>query len=152
MNKKLILTVSALAMASMFALSAFADDGNHATTSPNPRHTPTPVDITCVQTAVNTRETTLDTGFDTLTASIKSAYTARKAALNTAWGMSDAKARRASIRIAFSDFRTNTRKARQAWTTTRIAAWNQFSTARRACPGGNAASAPEENRGADASI
>ena len=90
-------------------------------------------DIACVQTAVDARESAIDTAWGTFTKSMTSAYAARKSALHYAWSLTDAKARKDAIRGAWKAFKKATKAARKQWMSDRKAAWEVFKTAKKSC-------------------
>ena len=91
------------------------------------------VDIACVQKAVDTRESAIDTAFGTFSTSISAALTARKSALHAAWGLTDAKERRAARKKAWSDFRSASRAAHKVLKDARHNSWSAFEKAAKAC-------------------
>jgi hypothetical protein len=84
--------------------------------------------LTCMQTAVDTRETALMTAFDSFNADVKSALTDRKAALNAAWAMSEGTARSAAIKEAWSDWKAAKKTAHSELKKDKTAAWTTFKT------------------------
>ncbi len=90
-------------------------------------------DLACVQTAVDARETTIGTAFNTYSTAMASALSARKAALHTAWGMTDNTARRTARNAAWSTFKTASKAAHRALKASRHSAWATFRTASAAC-------------------
>ena len=105
-------------------------------------------DINCVKTAVDKRETAIQSTLDAFYNSVKSAFQARKTALLTAWGITDAKQRQVAIKDAWKTFTTAYKTARKTFNTARAAAWKQFATDRKACK----APATGENQGSDLSF
>jgi len=93
------------------------------------------LDVSCVQTAVVTRETTLDGGIATNNAAQTSAYLTRKNALSTAWTQTDATLRKTAIENAWSSFKTARKNAAQQWKSTRDSAWKTFKSAIKTCGG-----------------
>ena len=102
--------------------------------------------IACVAPAVATREAAIQSAFSTFSTSMTSAFTKRASDLATAWTLTDKIARDAAIRTAHSTFRDSSSTAKKTYNTGRQAAWQQFSTARKACK----APATGENISADA--
>lgn len=90
-------------------------------------------DITCVQNAVEKRETALIGGVDTLSTSLKAALTTRKDALKASWAITDAKERRAARKAAWDNYRTGAKNAHTALKTTRKSAWDTFETEMKSC-------------------
>lgn len=91
------------------------------------------LDLPCMVTAVDKRDTAVIAAWDTFSTSYKAALVARRDALKTAWNDTNKNTRRASVRNAWKAFR-NTKKS--TWRTRRSAigaAWRQFNADRRAC-------------------
>lgn len=101
----------------------------NATTAPSTKVE----NIACVKTAVDKRETAVQTAFDTFSASAKSALQARKSELLTAWDIVDRIQRRTAINSAWNKFRTAQKEAKKVFNQSRLSAWNQFTTDRKAC-------------------
>ena len=95
------------------------------------------VDIACVKTAMDARETALMAGWATFNTSITSAYTMRKAALDAAWVMTDANARKTAIKAAWDAFKKSKQAAAKQWRTDQKAAWLAFRTATKTCKAGD---------------
>lgn len=94
---------------------------------------PQPFDPTCIQNAIEKRDTAIIVAFDKFSAAIKSALGIRKDALKAAWAKPTAKERRAAVREVWNAYKKSTREAGAAAKTERRAAWNQFRTDRIAC-------------------
>jgi hypothetical protein len=98
--------------------------------TPTPAPTPKPaMDIACVQKAVDAREGALGDAFTAFSGAESHALAGRKSALNTAWGLTDAKARRTAREGAWAEFRAGNKAAYTALRTSRRAAWSTFKTA-----------------------
>ena len=109
-----------------FALPALADTP------------PTPAQVACVGSAVNTRETALGTAISALTSSVNSAYTARAAALKQAYALTTGNsAIKKAVSGAWSVFSKTLKTARRAWKDSRNAAWTQYGQAVQACKASN---------------
>ena len=92
------------------------------------------VNLTCMQTAVGVREDALATAFKGFSDDVMAALAARKAALNTAWGMSDGMARKAAIKSAWTAWKTAKKAAHTELKTDRKKAWDTFkTTAKNTC-------------------
>ena len=91
------------------------------------------LDVSCIQAAVITRETSLDGGIATNNAAQTSAYLTRKNALSAAWTQTDATLRKTAIENAWSSFKTAKKSAAQQWKTTRDSAWKTFKIAIKTC-------------------
>jgi hypothetical protein len=125
---------SMMVSVSMLALSAapaFAETTATVTAAPV-RKT---VDLACMVAAVDAREVALQTAFTTFGTAQTAALTTRASALHTAWGMTDAKARRTALKTAWNTYRTSHRAAVSAHRTAHNSAWSAFRTAAKTCKG-----------------
>ncbi len=89
--------------------------------------------IACVAPAVATREAAIQSAFSTFSTSMSSAFTKRASDLATAWTLADKTARDTAIKSAHSVFKESSSTAKKTYNTARQSAWQQFSTARKAC-------------------
>lgn len=94
-----------------------------------------PIDIACVQKAVDQREDALIAGWAAFHTSMSGAYATRKAALHDAWGKSDPKERKAAVKTAWETFKKAAKDAHKTWKGTRKSAWKMFRSAVKACRG-----------------
>lgn len=109
-----------------------------------------PVDVACVQTAIEKRENSILTAYDTQYTAIKAALIVRKDALKNAWTLTDQKTRREAIKAVWSTFKT-TKEARKAFHSARESAWKQFSAESKKC--GKTVSADETgSKGSDSHL
>jgi hypothetical protein len=94
----------------------------------------TSVKITCVETAVATREAALDAAITAQTSALNAAYTVRARELAGAYSnITTAKAVQAGTKVSWADFSKSVKSAAAAWRTSRNAAWSAFRTAAKAC-------------------
>jgi hypothetical protein len=92
------------------------------------------VDLTCMQTAVDARESALTTAFGTFHDAVDTALTARKTALHDAWGLTDKTARLAAIKSARETFKKSHESALKTLKKSRVTAWESFkTTAKKTC-------------------
>lgn len=146
MNKKFLL--GAVMLTSLIASPVFAEtSGTTTTTMPETPKVKVAVDYSCVQTAVDVRETTIATAFTAFSTAESAALAARKSALHDAWGMTSAKERSAARNKAWSDFKTVNRAAFKALRTANKDAWGAFKTASKSCHAPVAESHGEEGVG-----
>ena len=94
---------------------------------------PSAATISCVAGAVNAREQALDTGIGVYTQAVNSAYSARAAALKTAWAGTTTSQINAAVRVAWTQFKAAMKTASSTWKGTRQGAWRQFANAAKAC-------------------
>lgn len=130
----LLLLVTALAIGG--ALVAYAEDNTSATTNA----TTTPpilgskkLDLACMRSAIEKRETALVVALDVFASSTKAAWQVRKDALLTAWQIEKIRDRALAIAKAHKDFQRAKIAAKNAYNKTRVAVWRQFTTERKAC-------------------
>lgn len=86
----------------------------------------TSVDATCMQTAVDTRESSLSTAWDSFSTSVKSALATRKTSLHDAWGLSDVTARNTALKNAWKTWKDSAKVNHKKLMTDRKAAWEAF--------------------------
>lgn len=116
MNKKLLVSVSAVALSLAVVVPTFA-----ATVT-----TTTSIDLACVRNAVEKRENAVLSANDSLYNSTRAALTKRKGALMTAWNITDGKARRAERKTAWDTFKNEKSEATKKYRENIDAAWGQF--------------------------
>lgn len=108
------------------------------------------LDLACVASAVDKRDTAVDNAWNTYSAAISSALTTRRDALKAAWVLTDVTARRTAVKAAWTSYSAAHRTAWNTWTAARRAAWKQFATDRKAC--GVKTSTTDEGQGQDSSL
>lgn len=90
---------------------------------------------TCMQTAVDRKNTSVRTGLDAFSATMQTALSTRKDARKAALVLSDKDARRTALKAGNSAWKTSMKSARHTLKDAKQAAWNQFGTDRKACKG-----------------
>lgn len=121
-----------LALLPMFTQYADAARGDR-TASSTPKTTKV-VNLSCIQTAVGVREDEIMAAHDGYATDHKAGLTARKTALNTAWGLTDQTARKAAIKSAWKSWKEALSDARSDLKTDKKAAWTKFKkTAKDTC-------------------
>jgi hypothetical protein len=121
------LLVTGLVMSVMICAVPFSADAQTTKTKKT-------VNKTCIQTAVDVREAAVMISFTDFNGQIVAALTERKAALNTAWGLTDTAARRVAIKKAWSDWKADRKAANTELKTEKLAAWATFKeTAKTSC-------------------
>ncbi len=128
MNIKTIGTTVAIVGLLAVAAPSFAQTGAATSTAVT-----TASKISCVGAAVHTREQSLDAAMTTFTNAESAAYSARAAALQTAYSQSTLTAVKAGVKTAWSTFSASIKSARKAWQTARNNAWTTYRTAAVAC-------------------
>jgi 3-oxoacyl-(acyl-carrier-protein) synthase len=91
------------------------------------------VNIACVQAAVAKRETSLSGAFSAFTSSVSTAYATRASALNSAWSLTDASARRMAVKGAWDAFKKSSKSARDTYRGAKKDAWKLFKTESKNC-------------------
>jgi hypothetical protein len=97
------------------------------------KSTKIPLNVSCVQDAIKTREESLITGFDVFAQSTKTALITRKDALVIAWSKTDAQERRKARQVAYDTHQTQMKKAHESLKSVRKNAWNVFNTTVKTC-------------------
>lgn len=96
--------------------------------------TPTPAfNLECVRTAVDKREGSIITAWDSLNIALTGALSARKSSLYSAWSINDQKERRTAIKNAWQTFKNLKRDSAQTFNSSRKTAWSTFKTEAKAC-------------------
>ncbi len=149
---KKIIGVSLLApiLALTLALPTLAVDTPATTPTPAPT-VAKPVDLACVQSAVDKRDNAIINAVGNYSTAIKNLLQARHDALKAGWGITDKKARRQALKDAWTAFRKGSKTAAQDARKAKRDAWAQFNTDRKAC-NGNASDEPAGGEGADANL
>lgn len=124
---KTLLAAPAL-MISLLGTPVFAEE-QQAT----PKSTKPSLDIACMQAAVAKRETAVAEAYTTLATAQANALKSRAGAINAAWQNTDASARKAAVRAAWTDFKKITLDARTAQKNARLELWKQFRTEAQTC-------------------
>ena len=145
---KLVSGLGTALMVATLALPVMADNSTSSTSTP--RVVP-PFNVVCMQTAVDKRDSSVISAWDTLSAAIKSALSARQSDIKTAFGITDKKARKTAIRDAWKTHSKAARDARSAFKSARELAWKTYYADRRAC-GQAAVSDDSSNKSLDNSL
>ncbi|MBI5156205.1 hypothetical protein HZA45_02935 [Candidatus Peregrinibacteria bacterium] len=133
--KRLTAAAAATVLAATVAMPVFAE-GMSASAGANASvKAKKTVDIVCVQTAVDKREQAIAGAWTAFNAGMTTAYATRASALHTAWGMTDAAARRAAVKAAWDAFRTSSKSAMKTHREAKKNAWKTFRTEAKACRG-----------------
>lgn len=90
-------------------------------------------DPTCIKSAVEAREKSIQAAWATFSASMTSAFSVRGSSLATAWSNTDAAARRTAIKAAWDTFKKSARSARETWKTAQKTARKTFKEAGKKC-------------------
>ena len=128
---RIAVTGALVAAAALPALAQTATIPMPSTTTAKPMTTkiaPKPLDVACISSAVDRRDTAIAGVFDTL----KSAVMTRRDALKSAWSQTDQKTRRTALKAAWKAYTGSVSSARSA----RKAAWTAFYTDRKSCGAG----------------
>src|SRR3989344_549768 len=150
MIRKIIVASALTSLALAAAVSAFADNTSPPTTPPTSSERKT-VDLACMQTAVDKRDTAIIAGVDAYHTAVKAALEARKTSLKAAWGITDRKERRAALKTAWRAYRTALKGARKGLHTSKNAVWAAFKADRRTC-GSGGTSDDQTGQGVDSQL
>jgi len=138
MKKIASFLLTAFVASTLFALPMFAnEEGAAQGKEPKAPKTLTAEVVTCVQTAVETRDTAIIAAVDKYTTAVKAAITARKDALKAAWALPTAKEMRPAIKAAWAAYKTSLKDARKVMKTDKKAAWDKFKADRKTCKAPN---------------
>jgi hypothetical protein len=121
--KKIIIGLMAIVFSLSIAITAMAATKNATSTT----------NLSCVKTAVEKRENAIISAYDKLATDMKAALEKRKNALIQAWGISDAKARRAARLAVWKTYKIDQLTARKTNREAIKNAWQQFYTDGKAC-------------------
>lgn len=93
--------------------------------------------LDCAKTAVAAREKSVGDAYAGLTGCTAGALSARKTALENAWGMAGNRERNAAVNKAWEDFSKTRKECQTAYKTAIKNAWDAFKTATKNCKLGN---------------
>ncbi len=113
-------------------------------TSAQAVRTVNPVRASCIQSAVNKRETAGITAYDTYHTTVRNALGTRQTALKDAWGKTTISDRKKAVNNAWKTFRNSRLESRKTFKASQKSAWDTFKDEQRDC---NTASLPEDNAG-----
>ena len=125
-TKKIILTITVIGLAAIFATTVFAQNGAHVGAKST-------INNVCVQAAVDIREQAMGDAWTTFSSSVASALSARKTALHGAWGLADGSARRTARAAAWEAFNNANKSAHSALKAVRKNIWSVFKNSSNAC-------------------
>lgn len=89
--------------------------------------------ITCIKDAVAARETSLGAGWTTFSTDVSKAYTARAAALATAYSNDTHQEIKTAVKTAWTTFKNSVKSARAEWKQERKEAWAEFKADKKEC-------------------
>ena len=167
MNKKIIILLCALAFV-FGAQAVLADSKNgqekekgNATstenrdkekgnaTSTKERGNIKTLDVACIQSALDKRESAVIAAFDKKTSAVKTALDQRKTDLKAAWALSGLKDRIKARLVAWKNFKKADVNSRMTYRKEVKSAWAQYKTDKKAC---NVKESDEESQGTDNSL
>ncbi len=133
-STRFIFSIIAALLLVAIALPAFAHaDARMTRTTNTEKKSSRTVDASCMQEAVGDREEALLAAFSDFHDELEEALSARKEALNTAWGMSNMKDRRKAIGDAMKAWKSDHKTAFKGLRDERKSAWDAFKTAAKSC-------------------
>lgn len=89
--------------------------------------------ISCMKTAVDTREDAIKAGWTTFAETVSDAYSDRATALEAAYGNDTRAEVKSAVRAAWSAFKSAVKEARADWKSTRKDAWKEFKADKKEC-------------------
>ncbi|MSR73448.1 MAG: hypothetical protein EXS60_00045 [Candidatus Pacebacteria bacterium] len=89
--------------------------------------------LSCMQTAVDTRDNAIIAAWDIQYPAIKTALQTRQATLKAAWAQTDQKTRKGATRTAWDTYKTSAKSARSTMKAAHKATWTAFESARKTC-------------------
>jgi hypothetical protein len=137
--KKIALILSLIMMFGLASVSVYAEDTVTTTgtveqsTGNGKTGAEVTAVVTCMQTAIEIRDTAIIAAVDTYATAAKAALTARKTALKAAWALADRTERRTAIKAAWDTYRKAIKDARTAFKTSRKTAWDTYKSDAKAC-------------------
>lgn len=93
----------------------------------------TALNVSCIQNAVEKRDSAIIVAHGTFNTSIVNALTARKDALKAAWAKPTRQERTSGRKVAYDAFKASQKSAHGALRSVRVASWNTFNTDMKAC-------------------
>ncbi len=121
-------------LAVLIAGAAFLGNVQKSLASSDGESTTSSVDVSCMQTAVETREDGLASAWDTFNTDTKAALSARKSALSEAWGEADKKAQKKAVATAWKDWKKASKDAHTKMKKERKSVWDTFKkTSKESC-------------------
>lgn len=136
MKRISVYLLSGLLLSTFFAMPILADESVLTTASvPFSEE-----EIACMQDAISVRDAALSAAYDTYSAAVKTALSARTKALIDAWGLGETSEVRTALATAWQTYRRAHVQARIALRKVKVSSWKEFNTARAACLGSDEAS------------
>ncbi|MEK7137601.1 MAG: hypothetical protein AAB853_04945 [Patescibacteria group bacterium] len=141
-------TFAASTLLATFLLAgvAIADEDNSSSSSSSAssnseKKNKKTIDLACVQGIIGKRDDAVLSAFATFSASMTQAFTTRRDALVSAWGMEDRKERKKALEAAWKAFKSSRKTAEKTFKEGKKAAWKTFNADRKTCRG-----SPDEMR------
>jgi len=132
MKKIASFLLTAFAASTLFALPIHAEEATMAATK-----TLAPEIISCTQSAIESRDTSIMGAMDAYASAVKMALTSRKEGLKMGWAKAKPADIRAALKETWSVYKKAISTARKAFKEAKSKAWKQFKTERAACKGGD---------------
>lgn len=115
-----------------FAMTPSENRGEMMRNKPDNR-TPAVLNVQCIQTAIEKRDTAIITAHGAFNTSIVNALTTRKDALKLSWAKPTNEERKSTRKVALDAFRTSQKGAHEALRTVRKTSWSAFETDMKVC-------------------
>lgn len=91
------------------------------------------LNVTCIQNAVEKRDSAIIAAHNTFNTSITNALTVRKDALKAAWAKPTRQERTSARKAAYDTFKVSQKSAHEALRTVRKSSWSTFDTDMKVC-------------------
>ncbi len=131
MTRTLSIAALILVVATSFAFAESRENEVRRTsTSSTPAAT---LNVSCIQNAVEKRDSAIIVAHGTFNTSIVNALTARKDALKAAWAKPTRQERTSGRKAAYDAFKTSQKSAHEALRSVRKSSWSTFDTDMKAC-------------------
>ncbi len=136
--KKFLASLATAAVALSLAVPAFAEGATESRKMMKKdiimkREATITVNVACMQSAVEKRDTAISDGIDAYAAAVKTALSTRKDALKAAWALTDKTQRNAALKVAWSAFNGTWKKASMAMKGAKNTAWKTFNADAKDC-------------------
>lgn len=91
------------------------------------------VNLSCMQQAVSTRETTMLSAFSTYSQTVMTAFQQRMTGLQSAWTIADDTSRKNALKNTWTTYKSSLTNAQKQLQNTRKSVWKTFRDARKNC-------------------
>lgn len=128
-----ILSITALILIATTSLAFAESRENQGRRDLTSSTSATTLNVSCIQNAVEKRDSAIIVAHGTFNTSIVNALTIRKDALKTAWAKPTRQERASGRKVAYDTFKASQKSAHEALRSVRKTSWNTFDTDMKAC-------------------